>query len=221
MKAARTAARTALRQVALAQELAIEEERNKARRDRAGPRTRTNTFSGGPRQRRQGPPRGRRDGDRGASSWGWGHQGNGSKLSSGRIATASDRASPAGNRGTTNASTGGSAHGAGYHNDGGSLAPSFEGSAHYSGSVGSVGGGRIAGTDAFGSAGTSGSEVAGGAAAATAQNLRGLNEDSVVWASTRRGSSRSSSCSRNRGRRKEVSEGQVETIGRLVHMGLL
>lgn len=214
VKAAKTAAKTALRQVALAQELATEEERNKATRDRAGPRMRAKNFSGGSRERRQVPSGSRRYGDGGASSWGWGQQRNSRKA-----ATTFGRTSRTANRGVIGASAcGGSAQGVGYSNTGGPLAPSFEGSV-YSGSGGSVGGAR-AGTDASESVGSTGNEVVGAAGAATAQHLRELNEDSVMWASSRRGSSRSSSCLRNRTRRKEGGEGQVETIRRLVHMGL-
>lgn len=205
VKAARTAARTALRQAALAQELAIEEER-KARAARAGPRHRVAALARCPRGQRQGPLGSRRDGDRGASSWGWGkHQESGGKLS---------------RNATTGAATGGSPLGAGYHSSGDSLTPSFGGTPLSTGSVGSRGGASIVGSEAASSSGTSLREAAGGRAAEAARKLRGLNEDSVLWASSMRRSSMSGSSSRNRRRRKEDGAGQVETIQRLVHMGM-
>lgn len=207
MKAARTAARTALRQAALAQELAIEEER-KARGARAGPRKRIAALAGYPRHQRQVLHGGRRGGgDRGASSWGWGqrHE-SGSKLS---------------RKAMTGTAASGSPHSVAHHSSGGgSLVPSFGGTAPSSGSVGSGGGATIVEKEASSSAGPSTREVAGGRAAGVARKLRGLNEDSIVWASSMRGSSRSRSSSRNRRRRKEDGSGQVETIQRLVHMGL-
>ncbi|CAM9832722.1 unnamed protein product, partial [Ectocarpus sp. 8 AP-2014] len=103
------------------------------------------------------------------------------------------------------------------HNGGGSFAPSFGGMAQSVGSVGSGGGGSIVRTEASES-----TVVLPAEGAADTRKLRELNEDSVVWASTRRGSGRSSSSSKNRRQRhnKEEGSGQVETIRRLVHMGL-
>lgn len=200
VQAARKAARTALRQAALAQELAVEEER-KARVARAGPRHRVAALARRPRGQRHGLLGSRRDGDRGASSWGWGkHQENGGKLS---------------RNATTGAAAGGSPHGVGYHSSGDAPAPSFGGTPLSSGSVGSRGGASVVETEASSSAGPSLREAAGGRAAETARKLRVLNEDSVIWASGRPGSS-----SRNRRRRKEGGAGQVETIQRLVHMGM-
>lgn len=202
VKAARAAARTAMRQAALAQELASEEER-KARVFRAGEAKRVCPRG----KQRQGLLGGRRDGGRRAPSWGWGqHQESGGKLS---------------RKSTTGAAASGSLHGVGHHSSGGSLAPSFGGTALSSGSVGSGGGASIVGTEASSSGTPSIREAAGGRAAEAARKLRGLNEDSVVWASSMRASSRSGSSSRNRQRRKEHGAGQVETIQRLVHMGML
>lgn len=210
VKAARTAARTTLRQMALAQELAMEEERSKARRSRAGPTT-SMKESLGLRRRRRGNLPSRQHGDGSASLWGWRHQRNDRQP-----ASAFGRTSPSRNR----VASAGSAAKEGYSNCGDSLAPSFEGSARHSGSGGSVGGGKGVGTDASGSVGITSKQVVAVPGTATAQHLRGLNEDSVVWASSRRGSSRSSSCSRTRRRQNKGGEGQVETIQRLVHMGL-
>lgn len=207
VKAARGAARVAMKQAALAQELAIEEER-KARKARPGPRNRVAALAGCPRRPRRGLPSSKHGGDRnrGASSWGRGqHQeGDGKLLRSA----------------ATSAAAGGSPRGAGHLSGGGSLAPSFGGAALSSGSVGSGGGASIVDTEASVSAGPSIRELRGGGAADVVRTLRGLKEDSVVWASSMRGSSRSSSSSRNRRRRKEDGAGQVETIQRLVHMGM-
>lgn len=202
VKAARAAARTALRQAGIAQELAIEEER-KAKGARAGPRQRVAALAGCPRQQRRDLLGSRRDGNRGASSWGWGqHHESGGKLS---------------RKDTTSATASGSHHGVGHHSSGGSVAPSFGGTAHSSGSVGTGGGGvSIVGTEASSSGGPSIRE------AEATRKLRGLNEDSVIWASSMRGSNSSrNGSSRERRRRKEDRAGQVETIQRLVHMGLL
>lgn len=212
VKVARAAAKTALRKAALAHELAREEAR-KARRAtcRAGPRKRIAAFASCPRQRRQGLLGGRQDdGDRGTSSSrkGWGqHQQGGGKLKLPRNAANSAAAS-------------GSPHGAGHHTSGGSLAPSFGGTALCPGSVGSGGGTSIVETETSSSASPSIREAVGGGAAEAARKLRGLSEDSVGWASSMRESHESRSSSRNRRRRNEDGAGQVETIQRLVHMGL-
>lgn len=203
VKEARAAARTALKQAALAQELAIEEDR-KVRTARAGPRNKVAALARCSRGQRQGLLGSKPDGDHGSSSWGRGqHQEIGGKLS-------------------RKATTGAAASGIGQHSSGGSLAPSFGGTALSSGSVGSGGGGgaSIVETEASSSAGPSLREAAGSRAAEAARKLRGLNEDSIVWASSMRGSSRSGFSSRNRQRRNADGVGQVETIQRLVHMGI-
>ncbi len=194
VKAARAAARTARRQAALAEELAREEERSKARGARAGPRKKAPAVPTKMRGRTQGNFRGRRKGDHGAPSWGWGrHQGNRKPTS----ATASHPSS------------------------GGSVAPPFGGGAHSSCSVGSGGGGSTATMEVHSSGVLSNQERPGaGLRAEAARPRRGLNEDSVVWVSSRRGSARSSWSAKNRQRREEDGAGQVETIRRLVHMGL-
>lgn len=193
VKAAKAAARTARRQEALAEELAREEERSKARGGGAGPRKKAPAVPGKMREHMQGV-RGRRKGDRGASSWGWGR--------------------PQGNWKPTSAT-------ASYPSSGGSVTPTFGGAAHSSGSVGSGGGGSTATMEVCSSGTLSHQELPGaGMRAEAARPRRGLNEDSVVWASSRRGSARSSWSTKNRQRREEDGVGQVETIRRLVHMGL-
>lgn len=205
VKAARAAAKTALREAAIAQELAIEEER-KARMARTGPRNRVDALAGCGRGQRLVLLGSRRNRDRGAPSRGWGqHQDIGGKLS---------------RKPTTGAAVCMSPHGVGNHSSGGSLAPSFGGTALSSGSVASGGSASIVETDASNSAGPSIREAACGRAAEAPRQLRGLNEDSIVWASSMRGSSGSRSSSRNRRRRQEGGAGQVETIHRLVHMGM-
>ncbi|CAB1110919.1 unnamed protein product [Ectocarpus sp. CCAP 1310/34] len=208
VKAARAAARTATRRAALAEELAKEGERNRRKRNKADKRARTTIGTGASRQQRQGTQNGRTlHGGRGPSSWGIG-QGDDCK---------SSRRAILDNDGDGIGAAGETSPGGVPNNGGGSLAPSFGGMTQSVGSVGSVGGGSIVGTEA------SESTVALPAeGAADTRKLRELNEDSVVWVSTRRGSGRSSASSKNRRQRQNQKEGsgQVETIRRLVHMGL-
>ncbi|CAM9375677.1 unnamed protein product, partial [Ectocarpus fasciculatus] len=208
VKAARAAARTATRRAALAEELAKEAERSRRKRNKADRRARKTNGPGASRQQRQGIHNGQElRGGRGPSSWGLG-QGGGRKLS---------RRAVLGNDGDTIGTTGEVLPGGVPHNGGGALAPSFGGMAQSAGSVGSGGGGSIVGTEVSES-----TVVLPAEGAADTRKLRGLNKDSVVWASTRRGSSRSSTSSKNRRRwhYKEEGLGQVETIRRLVHMGI-
>ncbi|CAM9705457.1 unnamed protein product, partial [Ectocarpus sp. 4 AP-2014] len=208
VKAARAAARTATRRAALAEELANEGERNKRKRNKADRRARTTIGTGASRRQRQGTQNGRElHGGRSPSSWGLG-QGDNRKAS---------RRAISGSDGDGIGAAGEISPGGVPHHGGGSLAPSFGGMTQSVGSVGSVGGGCIVGTEA--SESTVVLPVEG---AADTRKLRELNEDSVVWASTRRGSGRSSASSKNRRQRqnKEEGSGQVETIRRLVHMGL-
>lgn len=208
VKAARAAARTATRRAALAEELAKEGERNRRKRNKVDRRARITSGPGGSRQQRQGTKNGRElHGGHGPSSWGLG-QGGGRKLSRRAISS---------NDGDAIGTVGEISPGGVSLNGGGALTPSFGGMAQSAGSVGSGGGGSIVGTE------TSESTVMLPAeGAAETRKLRELNEDSVVWASTRWGSGRSSASSKNRRRRhnKEEGSGQVETIRRLVHMGL-
>ncbi|CAM9150457.1 unnamed protein product, partial [Hapterophycus canaliculatus] len=188
VSAARAAARAALRDAALAQELAREVELERGREDRIRRRTKTaSTFQVGSRQKRQGLRPSKRTGDRGASSWGWG-QGNARKLSRSTPTTSTKALGTSSrNKGVAGASS----SPRGQYSSGGSLAPSFGGTAHSSGSIGSGGDESIVGTEPSGSAGAYVGEPRKGGAVAV-QKVRGLNEDSVVWASTRRGSGRSS-----------------------------
>ncbi|CAM9206262.1 unnamed protein product [Scytosiphon promiscuus] len=215
VSAARAAARSARRDAALAQELAREEELERGRRDRRGHgRTKdTTTTPGGARQQRQGLRGDKRGVDLGASSWGWG-QGKGRVLSR---STPPALASTAGAKSKQETEAKNNDSEQLISSTGGSLAPSFGGTAHSSGSIGSGGDGSVVVTEPPDSGLSVGGPLKGGAG--TLQNIRGLNEDSVLWASTRRGSSRTSASSRNR-TRKADGAGQVETIRRLVHMGL-
>eukprot|EP00903_Cladosiphon_okamuranus_P012920 g12063.t1 len=205
VKAARAAARTALREATIAQQLAIEEER-KAKMVRTGPRNRVVADTGCRRRQRQGLLGSRRSRERCASPLGVGqHQDINGKPS---------------RKPTTGAAVSGSTHSIGNHSSGGSLAPSFGGTVHSSGSVASGGNASNLETEASHSVGPSAREAASGTVAEAARKLRGLEEDRVFWASSMGRFGRSRSSSKNRRRWKDGA-GQVETIQRLVHMGMI